>query len=331
MPTSVLICDDSSFARKQMAVALPKGWDVAVSFAGNGTEALAAIEQGKADILFLDLNMPVMDGYEALAAIRKRDLPTMTIVVSGDIQPEAQARVKELGAMAFLKKPVNENEIAAVLKQYGIATIAATAAKAAPVKVDVDIRDGYKEIANVAMGRAADILARLLNVFVLMPVPHVNMIESADLRMALNTVGQGDNVAAVCQGFIGAGIAGEALLMFHESSYEDMAALMKYPGTIDDNARLELLMDMTNVMIGACLKGMAEQLDLEFSQGHPVVLGQHVRVGDLLRGNALRWNKTLAIELGCRIENRNIACDLLLLFTEDSVEPLNKRLNMIID
>jgi chemotaxis protein CheY-P-specific phosphatase CheC len=328
MPTPITICDDSSFARKQMALALSKGWDVNVNFAGNGAQALVAVEEGKADILFLDLNMPVMDGYEVLATIRARDLPTMTIVVSGDIQPEAQARVKQLGAMAFLKKPVSEKEIAAVLKQYGIQVSAA--ASAAPVKVEVDIRDGYKEIANVAMGRAADILARLLNSFVLMPVPNINMIESADLRMTLNAIGEGDNIAAVCQGFIGAGIAGEALLMFRESSYEDMAALMHYPGQIDENARLELLMDMTNVMIGACLKGMAEQLELEFSQGHPVVLGQHVRVGDLLRGNALRWSKTLAIELGCRIESRNIACDLLLLFTEDSVEPLNQRLNMII-
>jgi len=57
-----------------MARALPKGWDVDVSFAGNGAEALDAIKAGKADILFLDLNMPVMDGYEALAAIRSQDL-----------------------------------------------------------------------------------------------------------------------------------------------------------------------------------------------------------------------------------------------------------------
>jgi CheY-like chemotaxis protein len=191
MPTPVLICDDSSFARKQMAMALPKSWDVSVNFAGNGAEALVAIQSGKADVLFLDLNMPVMDGYETLATIRALDLPTLTIVVSGDIQPEAQARVTQLGAMAFLKKPVKEEEIAAVLAQYGIRSAGTTTA--APVQVEVDIRDGYKEVANVAMGQAADFLARLLNVFVLMPVPHVSMIDSADLRMALGEVAAGEN------------------------------------------------------------------------------------------------------------------------------------------
>ncbi|HEY9150158.1 MAG TPA: response regulator, partial [Gammaproteobacteria bacterium] len=93
MGTPVLICDDSSFARKQMARALPADWDIDISFAEHGREAIAAIAAGKADILFLDLNMPVMDGYEVLEAIRAGDLPTLVIVVSGDIQPEAHARV----------------------------------------------------------------------------------------------------------------------------------------------------------------------------------------------------------------------------------------------
>jgi len=328
MATPVLICDDSSFARKQMARALPKGWDVDVSFASNGAEALVAISSGKADILFLDLNMPVMDGYETLATIRAMDLPTMTIVVSGDIQPEAQARVTQLGAMAFLKKPVSEDEIAQVLVKYGIR--GSDKANAAPLQVEVDIRDGYTEVANVAMGQAADFLARLLNVFVLMPVPHVSMIDSADLRMALGEVATGENVSAVCQGFIGSGIAGEALLLFHESSFQDIAELTQYQGVIDENAELELLMDMANILIGAFLKGLADQLDVNFSQGPPVVIGRRIKVGDLLKGNVLRWKQTLAIEMGYRIENRKISCDLLLLLTEDSIGSLNARLQYLI-
>ena len=58
MTTPVLICDDSSFARKQMSRSIPDGWDVDVSFAGNGEEALRLIREGKGDIMFLDLNMP---------------------------------------------------------------------------------------------------------------------------------------------------------------------------------------------------------------------------------------------------------------------------------
>jgi len=143
-------------------------------------------------------------------------------------------------------------------------------------------------------------------------------------------VAVGQNVSTVCQGFIGAGIAGEALLLFHESSFQDIAELTQYQGKIDGNAELELLMDMANILIGACLKGLADQLEVSFSQGPPVVLGRHVQVSDLLKGNTLRWKQTLAIEMGYRIENRKISCDLLLLLTEDSIASLNKRLQYLI-
>jgi len=120
MATKVLICDDSNMARKQMARALPDNWDVEVIFAKHGQEALELIKQGQAEIMFLDLTMPVMDGYQTLEAIKKDDLPIMVIVVSGDIQPEARDRVKKLGALEFIKKPIDKDKAAQVLVDYGI-------------------------------------------------------------------------------------------------------------------------------------------------------------------------------------------------------------------
>jgi chemotaxis protein CheY-P-specific phosphatase CheC len=329
MTIPVLICDDSSMARKQMARALPSDWDVRVSFAGNGVEGLDALRAGRGEVLFLDLNMPEMDGYEVLQAIRSQDLNTMVIVVSGDIQPEAHQRVMQLGALAFIKKPVDSAQLQEILNQYGIRGESTGAQRA--IEIEVDFLDACQEIANVAMGRAADLLARLLNAFIILPIPRVNMIQMSDLRMALRQVADDDTLSAVCQGFIGSGIAGEALLIFNESSFEDIAELMKYKGDIDEPAQLELLMDIANTLLGACLTGIAAQLDIGFSQGHPIVLGRHIKVQDLLKSTASQWNETLAIEIDYRIENRRINCDLLLLFTEDSIPALNDRLRFIMD
>lgn len=334
MAIKITICDDSSFARKQMLRALPSDWDVEVTFAEHGEQALTAIQGSKAEVLFLDLNMPVMDGYQTLEVIHKQDLPTLTIVVSGDIQPEAHRRVTSMGAIAFIKKPIDSEELIKILRDYGIHgsdknQLGTT--KAPEPQVKVDALDPVKEIANVAMGRAADLLARLLGVFVIMPIPRVSMLEISELRMALNQVEDTDQLAAVCQGFIGAGIAGEALLVFNESNFNDIAELMKHEDAIDESVELELLMDMSNILLGACLKGIADQLDIGFSQSHPMVLGRHVQVHDLIRRNANRWQKTLAIEIGCQIENRTISCDVLLLFTEDSIAPLQQRLSYIVN
>jgi len=377
MTTKLLICDDSNMARKQVARSLPDGWDVEISFAGNGVEGIEAIKAGKGDVLLLDLNMPVMDGYQVLEAILAQDLPTLTIVISGDIQPEAHQRVTSLGALGFIQKPVNKDILTEVLSSYGVfsnappeshqekeivdntpisvavvpetSTVVKTQEKpkVSPItvpsvdsspKVDepeitlsADMRDCYQEIANVAMGRAGDLLARLLNVFVELPIPNVNFIEVSELRMALKDIENHESTSGICQGFISAGISGEALLILNDSSFKDVASLMNYQYDADMGTELELLMDLANVLIGACLKGVSEQLDIQFSQGHPEVLGQHRKISDLIANNANKWKKTLAIEISYSIENYPIKCDLLLLFTENSMQTLNNKLAYLID
>ena len=115
---SVLVCDDSLVARKQVAKCLPQDWDVAVHFAKNGQEGLASLTAGKGDLLLLDLNMPVLDGYGTLEAIQKQGLKTKVIVVSGDIQPEARDRVISLGALDFIRKPVDPQALTEVLHKH---------------------------------------------------------------------------------------------------------------------------------------------------------------------------------------------------------------------
>ncbi|MDO7086432.1 response regulator [Pseudocolwellia sp. AS88] len=361
MSTPLLICDDSNMARKQVARSLPDGWDVDISFATNGFEGIEAIKAGKGDVLLLDLNMPGMDGYEVLQAIVEQDLPTLVIVISGDIQPSAHKRVTSLGALDFIRKPVSKEKLTQILSAYGIYTASQADEKpeaivealsekielppvsvaqldqSIPTKrnqidfIESDLRDCYQEIANVAMGRAGDLLARLLDVFVVLPIPNVNLIEVSELSMALSAVEVNESTSGICQGFIGAGISGEALLILNDSSFKDIATLMNYKQELDENSELELLMDMANVLIGACLSGVSEQLDMNFSQGHPVVLGQHRKISELIATNSSRWRRTLAIEISYNIENYPIKCDLLLLFTEESMKTLNNKISYLLD
>ena len=107
-------------ARKQVARSLPESWDVDITFAKNGVEGLSAIREGKGEMVFLDLTMPEMDGYGVLEHVHKEGLNAMVIVISGDIQPEAHDRVKSMGAIDFIKKPINKDKLHAVLDTYGL-------------------------------------------------------------------------------------------------------------------------------------------------------------------------------------------------------------------
>lgn len=318
-----------------MARVCPQDWQIL--FAGHGAEAMNVLKTQQIDWLFLDLNMPVMDGYQVLAEIRKLQLTTRVIVVSGDVQPEAYERVMALGAIDFIKKPVDSTKLQQLQQQ--LIDVPAVVKKAASQQMHVEgthqlsaeMRDVLQEIANVAMGQAGNLLARLLNVFVKLPIPNVNLLEVNELRMALASVEDKSTTSAVCQGFIGGGVSGEALLILNDSSFRDIAALMNYHGELTVKVELELLMDIANILIGALLKGISEQLDISFSQGHPVVLGQHAAVSELIKSNIRRWKKTLAVELSYGIENYNITCDLLLLFTEDSLKTLNNKVAFLLE
>lgn len=120
MPLSVLVVDDSPIARKMLIRSLPTNWDIEITQAGGGAEALAAYRSGKVDVMFLDLTMPEIDGYQVLETLRSEDMNCLVIVVSADIQPEAVDRVLAMGAIAFIKKPVDATRIEEVLRQYGV-------------------------------------------------------------------------------------------------------------------------------------------------------------------------------------------------------------------
>jgi CheY-like chemotaxis protein/chemotaxis protein CheY-P-specific phosphatase CheC len=322
----LLICDDSNMARKQLIRALPSDWGVSVTTATNGHEGLEAIRQGLGQVVLLDLTMPDMDGYQALAAMRAENMQAKVIVVSGDVQEEAVRRTLELGALAFLKKPADPVELQQTLERLGLLGEPAQTITLAPKiqQTAVTFQDAFRETVNVAMGRAAALLARVLGVFVQLPVPNVNMLEVGELHMALADAQGSERMTAVCQGYIGGGIAGEALLLFHDSELADMAQLM----ALDDTgySDMEMLLDLSSIIIGACLSGIAEQLDIAFSQGHPQVLGGHSGIEELIRVNQQRWKKTFAVEISYSLEGHNIHFDLLMLFTEDSVERLSRKL-----
>ncbi|MDN3685747.1 response regulator [Vibrio sinaloensis] len=70
----------------------------------NGKLALEQMAQTNIDVLFLDLTMPVMDGFEVLASLPVNNHPTKVIIVSGDIQAAAKQRCRALGALDFIEK-----------------------------------------------------------------------------------------------------------------------------------------------------------------------------------------------------------------------------------
>ena len=103
----VLIVDDSKLMRIIIKKILSSDDNFKVtSEAGNGIEALTEIEKDIPDLIFLDIEMPEMDGVEALKEIRAK-YSTKVVIVSSVAQMGSSraAEVNQLGADAIVEKP----------------------------------------------------------------------------------------------------------------------------------------------------------------------------------------------------------------------------------
>lgn len=115
----ILIADDSKMARKIMMKTLNSVMltENTIFEATNGLEALEAYKTHTPSIVFLDLTMPIMDGFETLAKIKEFDNNAKIVVVSADIQKTSMDKVRDLGASDFIKKPINSEKMQILLKK----------------------------------------------------------------------------------------------------------------------------------------------------------------------------------------------------------------------
>ena len=119
MPTRVLIVDDSGTMRSIVRKILSASrFELDIHEAAEGIAALEQLRNGKFGMVFLDYNMPGLNGFETLSEI-KRESPNVAVVMMTSTVDNAIAdRAHASGALAFLKKPFYPADIDAVLERY---------------------------------------------------------------------------------------------------------------------------------------------------------------------------------------------------------------------
>ena len=112
----VLLVDDESQFVEALAERLQlRGFEALV--ANDGPAALDLIEKDRLQLVVLDLRMPEMDGLEVLRRIKEKWPKTQVIVATGHGDEEDRRKCLELGAFAFLSKPVNIKELSGLLRE----------------------------------------------------------------------------------------------------------------------------------------------------------------------------------------------------------------------
>ena len=112
-----LVVDDSKISRKWLIEMIPKKIveNAEIIEGCNGEEAIALYEEHKPDVVFLDITMPIIDGFEALARIRAINKDALVVMISADRQKTTKEKVLSLGASALISKPIDEEEFRTTL------------------------------------------------------------------------------------------------------------------------------------------------------------------------------------------------------------------------
>jgi chemotaxis protein CheC len=193
-----------------------------------------------------------------------------------------------------------------------------------------DQRDALQEIANIGMGQAGASIAEVLGEFVQLSVPRVLVVPPEEVVVALaGSIGDGV-VSAVRQAFHSS-MRGEAIVIYGEQRCNDLADLMGYEHSLDHAAEQELLLDVSNMIVGACLGGIAEQLGLVVGFSAPSLMADSIPLAHLLDSRDVSWNAALLVEVNFRLEKRSFACHLVMLLPEQEVVALAAALDRFLE
>ena len=126
----ILIVDDDPVIVKAMSLKLASAGYHVIS-AADGSEGIAAARKEKPDLILLDINFPVdvgvvWDGFKVIAWLQRVDEAkgTPVVVISGSDAAKFEKRAIEAGAVAYFQKPVDNNQLLALIKKALSETVA---------------------------------------------------------------------------------------------------------------------------------------------------------------------------------------------------------------
>lgn len=203
-------------------------------------------------------------------------------------------------------------------------------------ELTADRRDALQEMINISFGQSMASLAELLNVFIELSVPDVQLIASRELVSFLRTASQGQETVCLVQQTFRGSFFGEALLVLPADSSRELVTMLAEdsgfsPELEIGTLELEVLLEVGNVVVGACLGKFAELLDTLLSFNPPTVLIERLDSSSFANLAHARGETALSIKTFFQVEERQLTGYLFIFLPEECLSWLFREVDLFLE
>lgn len=193
-----------------------------------------------------------------------------------------------------------------------------------------DRRDALQEVFNIAIGQASASLAVFLDAFVKLSVPTILIVKAHQLsHILLEMIGRKSEISVIRQAFFN-NLLGESLTVYREEDADDMIHLIEAKDDPIYANKQELLLDVSNILVGACLKGVAAQFKMDIHFSPPTLFCSTTPIEKVFHNYPFAWEDALLIKVVLRLENRSTAWYLLFFVPSDSIELMCQEIDRLL-
>jgi chemotaxis protein CheC len=124
---------------------------------------------------------------------------------------------------------------------------------------------------------------------------------------------------------------GEVIILFETAGCKELADLLGHEGNIGTAVEQELLLDVSNILGGACLNGIAKQLGVQLGYSPPLILCEDRPIQKVFEEHLPVCDEALLIQIDFKLEARSFTCQLLIFMPGESLAVLQASLDKFIE
>ncbi|MFS1702196.1 chemotaxis protein CheX [Alteromonas sp. AMM-1] len=184
-----------------------------------------------------------------------------------------------------------------------------------------DQRDALQELMNISMGQAANSLAHLIETKIGISIPNITAVTPEQL---FDMVRHNQEAYYTRQSFMG-NIHGEVMSILSQSGLAEVAELMEYEQPLSESDIEETILELCNILAGACLSGLSEQLELSTNLQMPTLF--HPEKHDFKQ---LGWQHSLVMEVKFDIQISSFTMRVVFCLDDASLNTLTSTIDELL-